>query len=323
MIRGGFGIIYSNSLSALFGQGNGAVSSPGSSLGASTPITDYSYETPSFILSQGAPTISLPNLSTNRTQNAQLVGVASNIYGFTKADHDPYVQQWSLFLQRELPGNMVVSGGYVGSHGLHLLGEEIRNLDYVPTKVQQQLRGNINNNFPVNPALNGDWGCAPDPTQNNQVTCAGWYVFAPYPQWWSVQNLLSPDGYNRYNSAQFRVEKRYSQGLNFIVAYTISKNMVSEGLGALVANTTGPTTISNKGVGRIAVIPGAAGAEPPTGASMFGVAILTTASFTIRSLLMTRLRFSTSPRLTSCRSAKENPSSINHGGPTRFWEDGN
>jgi hypothetical protein len=74
-----------------------------------------------------------------------------------------------------------------------------------------------------------------------------------------VQPLLLPDGYNKYNSAQFRFEKRYSQGLNFIVAYTISKNIVSEGLGALVANTTGPTTISNKGVGRIAWIPGAAG----------------------------------------------------------------
>lgn len=257
VIRGGYGIVYSNSLSALFGQGNGAVSSPGSSLGASIPITDYSYETPSFILSQGAPTIALPDLSYNRTHDAQLVGVASNIYGFTKAPHDPYVQQWSLFVQRELPGNMVVSGGYVGSHGLHLLGEEIRNIDYVPTKVQEQIRGNINNNvYPVDPSLSGIWDCGPN---GSQTTCSGWYALAPYPQWWSVQNLLSPDGYNRYNSAQFRVEKHYSQGLNFIVAYTISKNMVSEGLGALVANTTGPTTISNKGVGRIKYIPGAAG----------------------------------------------------------------
>jgi len=255
VIRGGYGIIYSNSLSALFGQGNGAVSSPGSSLSASIPITDYSYETPSFILSQGAPSIALPDLSYNRSHDAQLVGVPSSIFGFIKADHDPYVQQWSFFVQRELPGSMVVSGGYVGSHGLHLLGEEIRNLDYVPTKIQQQIRGNINNNmYPLGPSMANQWDCGPD-----GETCSGWYALVPYPQWYSVQNLMSPDGYNRYNSGQFRFEKRYSQDLNFIVAYTISKNMVSEGLGALVANTTGPTTISNKGVGRIAYIPGAAG----------------------------------------------------------------
>ena len=257
VIRGGVGIVYSNSLSALFGQGNGAMSSIGDYVAASTPITDYSYMTPSWILSQGAPSIPLPNLSSYRAQDFQFVGVPTSLFGFTKAGHDPYVEQWSLFLQRELPGNMVVSAGYVGSHGVHLLAEEIRNLDYVPTKVQQQIRGNINNNvYPVNPALSGDWDCGPN---GSQVTCTGWYALVPYPQWYSVQNLLSPDGYNRYESAQFRVEKRYSQGLNFLVAYTFSKNTVSEGLGALVANTPGPTTISNKGVGRIAYIPGAAG----------------------------------------------------------------
>jgi hypothetical protein len=259
VIRGGYGIIYSNSLSALFGQGNGSVSSPGSSEAATIPVTDYSYMTPAFILSQGAPTITLPDLSYNRSNDAQLVGVDSSIFGFTKGSRDPYVQQWSLFIQRELPWNMALSAGYVGSHGLHLLGEEIRNLNYIPTKTQQQLRNNINNyDFTVDPSLNGVWGCAPNPDMDNQVQCQGWYALAPYPQWWSVQNLLSPDGYNRYNAFQFRLEKRYSAGLSFIAAYTFSKNMVSEGLGALVANTTGPTTI-NKGVGRIAYIPGAAG----------------------------------------------------------------
>lgn len=257
VIRGGYGLIYSNSLSALFGQGNGAVSSPGSSQVASIPITDYSYTTPAFILSQGAPTIPLPDLTENRRTNAQLVGVSSPIMGFMQADHDPYVQRWSLFVQHEFPGNMVLSTGYVGSHGLHLLGEEIRNLNYIPTATQQKIRGNINNNiYPVASQLSGIWDCGPN---GNQTTCSGWYALAPYPQWWSVQNLLSPDGYNRYNSLQVRFEKRYSHGLNFITSYTYSKNMVSQGLGALVANTIGPTTISNKGVGRIAFIPGAAG----------------------------------------------------------------
>lgn len=267
VIRGSYGIVYSNSMSALFGQGNGAISSPGSSIAVTTPVTDYSYETPSFVLSQGAPSIALPNLSYDRTHNEQFVGVPQNIYGFLKASHDPYVQQWSLFLEHQFPGNISVSAGYVGSHGLHLMGEEVRNLNYVPTTVQQQIRGNINNStFPVNNGLNGVWGCQLDPSVN-QTLCQGWYALVPYPQWWSVQPLLSPDGYNNYESAQFRVEKRYSHGLDFIVSYTYSKNMVSEGLGALVGNTAGPTTISNKGVGRIAYIPGAAGGGAADGGS--------------------------------------------------------
>ena len=255
VIRGSFGVVYSNSMSALFGQGNGAFSTPGDSVSAYSPITDYSYMTPSFVLSQGAPTITLPDLHSYRAQDHQFVGEATSLFGFIKAPHDPYVQQWSLFVQHELPGNTMLSAGYVGSHGVHLLGEEIRNLDYVPTKVQQQIRYNINNNqYPLGPSMANLWDCGSD-----GLTCSGWYGLVPYPQWWSVQNLLSPDGYNRYEAAQFRFEKRYSQGLNVLVAYTYSKNMVSEGLGALVANTPGPTTISNKGVGRIGLIPGAAG----------------------------------------------------------------
>ena len=89
--------------------------------------------------------------------------------------------------------------------------------------------------------------------------CSGWYALAPYPFWWSVQSLLSPDGINKYHSGQVRVEKRYSHGLNFIAAYTYSKNITSAALGALVGNTVGPTTLGAHGVGRIAYIPGAAG----------------------------------------------------------------
>ena len=258
VVRGSYGIVYSNSMSALFGQGNGAVSSPGSSAGVYSPVTDPYYMTPSFILHNGLSSpLALPDLSVYRKENQQYVGQAQNIFGFLKANHDPYVQQWSLFLEHQFPGGLSVSAGYVGSHGLHLLGEEITNTNHIPTKIQEQVRGHINDNiFPVDSSLSGMWDCGPN---GAQTTCSGWYALAPYPQFWSLQPLLRPDGYNNYESGQLRVEKRYSNGLNFIASYTYSKNMVSQGLGALVANTAGPTTISNRGVGRIAYIPGAAG----------------------------------------------------------------
>jgi hypothetical protein len=278
VIRGGYGLIYSNSLSALFGQGNGAFSSMGSSQGAMTPIYDYSlqYIETAWILSQGAPSLVLPDLTAMRNNNDQLVGAQFNVFGFIKGDKDPYVQQWSLILQRELPGNIMVSAGYVGSHGLHLSGDEIRNIDEVPKRVLNEVRYGIDGNFPadISMAPNADsslnpWGCEQD-LANNQALCNGWFALQPYPQWWSVQSLLYPDGYNKYHSAQFRVEKRYSHGLNFIAAYTISKNMVSAGLGALVANTIGPSTLSNRGVGRIRYIPGAAGGGVADGSTHTG-----------------------------------------------------
>ncbi|MFB3920893.1 MAG: carboxypeptidase regulatory-like domain-containing protein [Terriglobia bacterium] len=259
VIRGGYGLIYSNSMSAAFGQGNGAFSTLGSYVPVSTPVTDYFYMTPSWTLSQGAPSLDFPDLTANRTNDFQFVGTQSNVYGFIKSEHDPYIQQWSLFIQRELPGDIIVSAGYVGSHGSHLLGDEIRNINEVSKADMQRVRYDIDlYTYTVDPSMDGIYDCGRwyDP---NLVQCSGWYALAPYPQWWSVQALLSPDGFNKYHSGQVRVEKRYSRGLNFIAAYTFSKNIVSAGLGALAGNTFGPVTQSNRGVGRISWIPGAAG----------------------------------------------------------------
>ncbi len=267
VIRGGYGLIYSNSLSGLFGGGNGAAQTLGSYEGFSSTLTQtavgggYSWMFPGWTLSGGAPSTPIPDLTANRRSQYQYVGaVGGNVYGFIQGDRDPYVQQWNISIQHELPGNMLISAAYVGSHGSHLLGDEIRNINQVSKADMSRVRYAINDyTYQVDPSLDGAFGDCGAWYDPNQVVCSGWYALAPYPQWWSVQALLSPDGFNKYNSAQLRFEKRYSHGLNFIGAYTYSKNIVSAGLGALVANIAGPSTIGNRGVGRIAYIPGAAG----------------------------------------------------------------
>jgi hypothetical protein len=259
VIRGSFGIVYSNSMSAVFGQGNGAMSSAGNWVPVYAPITDPYGRTPSFILGQPAPTLPLPDLGYNRANNVQNLGAWTAT--FLKPPKDPYVETWSFFVQHEFPGNLVVNAGYVGSHGMHLAGDEIRNINTVPVSIQQSLRNKINLEYPADKGLIPLYGCDQD-AATGQALCSGWYSFLPYPQYPVIAAMMAPDGYNKYNAGQLRVEKRYSHGLNFIAAYTFSKNIVSAGLGALVANTPAPTTIgrgSGGGVGRLAVIPGAAG----------------------------------------------------------------
>jgi hypothetical protein len=46
---------------------------------------------------------------------------------------DTYVEQWSLSAQRELPANFVGTISYLGSHGVHLLEENVVNLYLPPT----------------------------------------------------------------------------------------------------------------------------------------------------------------------------------------------
>jgi len=248
VIRGGFGIIYSNGISAAFGDQNGAISAPAFANYVGYQ-GDRSGKTPAFDLSQGAPSANLPALDFAKKADDQFLGTA--VGGYLKGSHDPYVEQWSLYIQRELPGNVALSVGYVGTHGLHLYGDEFRNYDYVPTAVRQQLRSSINSQLvTVNPSIGPIYGC-PTATQ-----CAAFLVDKRFPQYASVIPNTQPDGFNRYNSFQTKVEKRYSHGLNFIVAYTIQKNLQSPNTGSIIGNTATPTTLG-RAVGRASFVPGA------------------------------------------------------------------
>jgi hypothetical protein len=246
VIRGGYDLIYSNGISAAFGDQNGSVSGPAYAnyftYGQSG--TDHTGQRPAFILSQGAPNLPLPPLDTVKQTANQFLGTGTG--GFLNGPHDPYVEQWSLYVQRELPSNMVLSLGYVGTHGMHLYGDEFRNYNHVPTALRQQLRNHINDTVATPPGLVSVWGPSVPRSQ----------LSLPWPQYAAnVGPTISPDGFSRYNSLQAKFEKRYSHGLSVMGAYTFQKNMQSANLTSTLGNSATPTTLG-RAVGRASYIAG-------------------------------------------------------------------
>jgi hypothetical protein len=267
VIRGGAGIIYSNGITVAMGTQNGAVSQPAYANWVGYQ-GDHTGERPVFQMSAGAPAAYFPPLDAVKQNNDQFLGTGPQ--GFVQGDKDPYVIQWSLFAERELPGNMALSVGYVGTRGMHLYGDEYRAYDHVPTQVRQDLKSNINNMYPVDPSIGNVYGSGVCATP---TTCPGTIAYLPYPQYSSMNINTSPDGFNRYNSFQLKLDKRISRGLNFMIAYTNQKNIESANTGSIIGNTATPTTLG-RSVGRASVIPGAvsggvansaggAGAEDP------------------------------------------------------------
>src|SRR5262249_23740402 len=63
---------------------------------------------------------------------------------------------------------------------------------------------------------------------------------------------LNGDGNSSYHGFQLKLEKRYSHGLNFIVAYAAQKTLASQDLGGYTANSVYPST----GSGRIGQVRG-------------------------------------------------------------------
>ncbi len=254
VIRGGYDLIYSNGISAAFGDQNGAISGPGfsSAVGFNG---DFTGQRPAFQLSSGAPTLDLPPLSAVKTTDQQFLG--QYLQGFLKGSKDPYVQQYSLFVEHSLPANMSISVGYVGTHGLHLFGDEFRSYDHVPTATLQQLRTSVNDQVSTPASLVPTYGSTMPLSQ----------LLKPYPQYSNVTVNSNPDGFNRYNAAQVKFEKRYSQGLSLMLAYTHQKNIGSPNTGSLIGNTATSTTIG-RSVGRASQVAGGlSGGSGQTGGS--------------------------------------------------------
>jgi hypothetical protein len=143
----------------------------------------------------------------------------------------PYVQQWHLDFQRELPTNMVATISYVGSKGTHLtLQREYNQLHAIPASENPFRPGqpvteatcasqggtatsptfSVNGNTVSGPAaINLAVACGNDPDP-----------FRPYYSMGSIQQLEAEANSN-YNSLQFSLRKT-SGPLTLGVAYTHS-----------------------------------------------------------------------------------------------------
>jgi hypothetical protein len=131
----------------------------------------------------------------------------------------PYVQQFSVEVQRELARDFLVSAAYVGSRSSRL-------------QVSQQLNALSVGNLALGTAAlsanvaNPFAGLLPG-TSLNGATVQQQQLLVPYPEFLinGITENYRPIGKSSYNSAQFVVTKRLSYGLSFSVAYTISKQI--------------------------------------------------------------------------------------------------
>lgn len=265
VIRGSYGIIYSNAFGTLIAPQDTIGSGTGFGIGYSYN-GDFTGQRPAFELSQGAPPprTNTPPANMQRQQDYQFLG--QSISAFFQGSKDPYVQQWSFSIQRELPDNMMLNVGYVGTHGTHLIGDSFRNVNFVPTSIRRSQRSNLNLPIPTDASLGPLYGCPADPNLPGKVDCPASLVLRPYPEYQAITEEISPDGFNRYHSLQTKFEKRYSNGLNIIAAYTFQKNITSVNLGSLAAGNLSPTTFGNRSLGRSSFVRGAyngSGVEEP------------------------------------------------------------
>jgi hypothetical protein len=123
-------------------------------------------------------------------------------------------------VQRELPGQWLLDVGYAGSKGYDLTTD----LDLNPIPVQYLTTSRVRDQTTIdflaanvtNPFLN----LVPGQGINGSISRG--QLLKPYPQFTGVTSN-STDGRTSYNSAQVKVERRFTKGYMLLVGYTYSR----------------------------------------------------------------------------------------------------
>jgi hypothetical protein len=151
------------------------------------------------------------------------------------ANQTPYEQSWSFGIERELPKNILINAEYIGKKGTHLpfsgstgrnhLGPWVESIPKTaadPNNPCATLSIPCLNSFVDNPFA----GIITDPNSNlaaDQVQYS--QLLLPYPQFTSVATEPLLIANSIYHGLQLSAEKRYSNGLQFLVTYVWSKSI--------------------------------------------------------------------------------------------------
>jgi Carboxypeptidase regulatory-like domain len=253
VIRGGYDIFYTNAFTSINSPGQSAANAPGWNQeydwnGSFYPdqCKPFSGQCVAFPLSDTTTdkaSLTTPPLpSTFPAQNRDpLLGAAAMQY-FTPPSRDPMMQSWNLQIERELPGNMMVSVGYVGSHGTHLVGEPFRVYNYIHTADRLKYRTEIDANIPITDVYTGKTAALLQQVYGSPELPRS-LLLKPYPFYGATSfdnNNTAFDGTSIYHGLNLRVQKRYSRGLSFIAAYTVSKKINNWATGNTAAMLVDP-----------------------------------------------------------------------------------
>ncbi|MBL8203025.1 MAG: carboxypeptidase regulatory-like domain-containing protein [Blastocatellia bacterium] len=140
----------------------------------------------------------------------------------------PFIAQWNLNVQRELPGKINLEVAYAGNAGIGLLSGATDINQLSPEAIA--LASKVVNGVPLgnltvtNPFLNLPTDQRPASTSilgRSTVTVA--QLLRPYPQFGNIVSYSQNESHSTYHSLQLTVARRVTSSVTFSAAYSFSK----------------------------------------------------------------------------------------------------
>jgi hypothetical protein len=148
-------------------------------------------------------------------KNGLLTFVGQSITANLRFDRVPYSVQWNFNLQYELPENLLFDVAYAGNAGVKLQANS--QLNQLPDEFLAQ--GDALLRVVPNPFQ----GILPAASPLGRPTTTAHQLLRPYPWLTGLQHQWGSQAHSSYHALQTKFRKRYSSGLQFLLAYTWSK----------------------------------------------------------------------------------------------------
>ncbi|MBI3681211.1 MAG: TonB-dependent receptor [Acidobacteria bacterium] len=207
-IRGGYGLMYLPGGTSNNGYGGGQ---EGFSV-SSTPISSADGGLTPFTLLSKMFAGGLDQPTGSSLGMRTLLG--QGVRGDPRWVRVGYMQEWSFNVQRELPGQVQVEAGYVGSRGVKLPATfQLNSLPDRYLSLQRALLDQVPN--PFAPVVSAGTLSRPTVTRGQ--------LLRPFPHFTGVTFPQNSAGSSSYHSFQMRLERRFSKGLSLLAAYTNAK----------------------------------------------------------------------------------------------------
>ena len=221
VIRGGFGV-YSAPFQIQGVPGvNNVLNQIGYSRSTPVPVTNDSGLTFGANLSNPVPS------GTLLEPVGSSLGLSTNLGGspgtvFPTERSNPTVYRYSIGIERELPGQIVVELSYLGQTASDL--PLVEPLNYVPQeyRTQSPIRDNAAETFLTQTVANPFQGLFPDNPGASGSTIARRRLLLAYPHF-DTLSIETYRGTNRYHGVLARFDKRFTDGLMIMSTYTWSQ----------------------------------------------------------------------------------------------------
>jgi TonB dependent receptor len=215
ILRGGYGLFY----------------------GASTVLAEsrlgFSVSTPWVVSNDGSltPANTLSNPFPTGLLNATGAGLGLNTLvgqGVSFVDpnrQQPFTHQYSLTIQRELPGGVLLDVAYSGSLGRDLaVNQAVNAIPLQFVRAAQQTFAATGRNILNDSVQNPFFGLiAAGPLSARTVTRG--QLLRPYPHFTGITQLNRSIGSSRYDAFQLKASRRFANGFSLIVSYTNAKQL--------------------------------------------------------------------------------------------------